>query len=59
MLKSLYWRIHFYLKNRKSIRINKRLGNSVKAIIVESENGILAIDPRDLEVGLKLRKEGG
>ena len=58
MLKPLYWRIYFFLKKRQSKLINKRLGNHVKAVIVDSANGILATDPRDLEVGLKLRKHG-
>ena len=58
MLKPLYWRIYFFLKKRQSKLINKRLGKHVKAVIVDSANGILATDPRDLEVGLKLRKHG-
>ena len=58
MLKSLYWRINFFLKNRKSIRFVNRLGKDVKAVIVETKNGVFAVDPADLEVGAKLRKEG-
>ena len=34
MLKSLYWRVNFFLKNRKSIRFVNRLGKDVKAVIV-------------------------
>ena len=58
MLKSLYWRVNFFLKNRKSIRFVNRLGKDVKAVIVETKNGVFAVDPADLEVGAKLRKEG-
>lgn len=58
MLKALFWRINFFLKNRKSAKINRQLGNGVKSVIVDSKNGLLAVDPRDLEVGFKLRKYG-
>ena len=58
MLKSLYWRVNFFLKNRKSIRFVNRLGKDVKAVIVETKNGVFAVDPADLEVGAKLRKQG-
>jgi FkbM family methyltransferase len=58
MLKALFWRINFFLKNRKSAKISRQLGDGVKSVIVESKNGTLAVDPRDLEVGLKLRKNG-
>ena len=58
MLKALFWRINFFLKNKKSAKINRQLGKGVKSVIVESKNGILAVDPRDLEVGLKLRNNG-
>ena len=58
MLKSLYWRINFFFKNRKSIKTRKKLGKDVKAIIVTTINGIFAVDPRDLEVGDKLRNQG-
>ena len=58
MLKSLYWRINFFFKNRKSAKINRQLGDGVKSVVVESKNGTLAVDPRDLEVGLKLRNNG-
>jgi len=58
MLKALFWRMNFFLKNRKSAKISRQLGDGVKSVIVESENGTLAVDPRDLEVGLKLRNNG-
>ena len=58
MLKALFWRINFFLKNRKSTKISRQLGDGVKSVIVESKNGTLAVDPRDLEVGLKLRNNG-
>tara|TARA_B100001079_G_scaffold180929_1_gene155592 strand:- start:2698 stop:3537 length:840 start_codon:yes stop_codon:yes gene_type:complete len=58
MLKSLYWRVNFFLKNRKSNRFLNRLGKDVKALIVETKNGVFAVDPADLEVGAKLREKG-
>ena len=58
MLKALFWRINFFLKNRKSTKISRQLGDGVKSVIVESKNGTLAVDPRDLEVSLKLRNNG-
>jgi FkbM family methyltransferase len=58
MLKALFWRMNFFLKNRKSSKISRQLGNGVKSVIVDSKNGILAVDPRDLEVGYKLRNYG-
>tara|TARA_B100001778_G_scaffold44276_1_gene32115 strand:+ start:982 stop:1821 length:840 start_codon:yes stop_codon:yes gene_type:complete len=58
MLKALFWRMNFFLKNRKSAKISRQLGDGVKSVIVDSKNGILAVDPRDLEVGLKLRNYG-
>ena len=58
MLKALFWRMNFFLKNRKSAKISRQLGNGVKSVIVDSKNGILAVDPRDLEVGYKLRNYG-
>ena len=58
MLKALFWRMNFFLKNRKSAKISRQLGDGVKSVIVESKNGTLAVDPRDLEVGLKLRNNG-
>ena len=58
MLKALFWRINFFLKNRKSAKISRQLGDGVKSVIVESKNGTLAVDPRDLEVSLKLRNNG-
>jgi len=50
--------MNFFLKNRKSAKISRQLGDGVKSVIVESKNGTLAVDPRDLEVGLKLRNNG-
>ena len=58
MLKALFWRMNFFLKNRKSAKISRQLGDGVKSVIVDSKNGILAVDPRDLEVGYKLRNYG-
>ena len=58
MLKSLYWRVNFFLKNRKSNRFLNSLGKDVKALIVETKNGVFAVDPADLEVGAKLREKG-
>jgi FkbM family methyltransferase len=58
MLKSLYWRVNFFLKNRKSNRFLNLLGKDVKALIVETKNGVFAVDPADLEVGAKLREKG-
>lgn len=58
MLKSLYWRVNFFLKNRKSNRIKQRLGKDVESIIVNTANGKFAVDPADLEVGAKLRLTG-
>ena len=58
MIKSLYWRINFFLKRQKSKQIRKKLGSNVQSIIVNSKNGILAMDPEDLEVGHQLRVNG-
>ena len=58
MLKSLYWRVNFWLKNKKSNRLQNSLGKDVKAIIVETKNGTFAVEPADLEVGAKLRERG-
>ena len=38
MLKALFWRINFFLKNRKSAKINRQLGSGVKSVIVDSKN---------------------
>ena len=57
-MKSLYWRIVFFLKTRKSRRMRKNLGTNIRAIITQSSNGLFAVDPEDLEVGEKLRKGG-
>ena len=58
MIKPLYWRINFFMKRRKSKQIRKKLGENVKSVIVHSQNGILATDPEDLEVGYHLRING-
>ena len=58
MLKSLYWRLNFFLKTRKSNRLKQRLGKDVDSIIVNTVNGKFAVDPADLEVGAKLRLTG-
>ena len=57
-MKSLYWRMVFFLKTRKSRKISKSLGTNIRAIITQSSNGLFAVDPEDLEVGEKLRKGG-
>lgn len=57
-MKSLYWRMVFFLKTRKSRKIRKSLGTNIRAIITQSSNGLFAVDPEDLEVGEKLRKGG-
>lgn len=58
MIKPLYWRINFFLKRQKSKQIRKKLGRNVKYVIAHSENGIMATDPEDLEVGHQLRANG-
>lgn len=58
MIKPLYWRINFFLKRQKSKQIRKKLGKNVKYVIAHSENGIMATDPEDLEVGHQLRANG-
>lgn len=58
VLRSLYWRIFFFLQNRKSKRFRRSLGHSVSGLIVDSKNGRFAVDPADLEVGAKLRIHG-
>lgn len=58
MLKSLYWRLNFFLKNRKSKRLKQNLGKDISSIIVNTNNGVFAVDPADLEVGEKLRTKG-
>jgi len=57
-MKSLYWRMVFFLKTRKSRKMRKSLGTNIRAIITQSSNGLFAVDPEDLEVGEKLRKGG-
>ena len=58
MLKSLYWRVNFFFKNRKSKRLKKRLGDNTSALTVNTKNGTFIVDAADLEVGGKLRNEG-
>ena len=58
MLRSFYWRLNLGLKKIKSNRLRNKLGNNIKAIITNSENGLFAVDPEDLEVGQKLRSGG-
>lgn len=58
MLKSLYWRVNFFFKNRKSKRLKKRLGDNNSALTVNTKNGTFVVDAADLEVGAKLRKKG-
>tara|TARA_B100001996_G_C18649229_1_gene588699 strand:+ start:135 stop:974 length:840 start_codon:yes stop_codon:yes gene_type:complete len=58
MLRAFYWRLNLGFKKIKSKRLRKKLGNNIKAIITNSENGLFAVDPEDLEVGQKLRSGG-
>ena len=58
MLRAFYWRLNLGFKKIKSKRIRKKLGNNIKAIITNSENGLFAVDPEDLEVGQKLLSGG-
>ena len=58
MLKALYWRINLNIKKIKSKRLRKKLGKNVRAIITESQNGLFAVDPEDLEVGKKILSGG-
>jgi FkbM family methyltransferase len=58
MLRAIYWRLNLGFKKIKSKRIRKKLGNNIKAIITNSENGLFAVDPEDLEVGQKLLSGG-
>jgi len=58
MLRAFYWRLNLGLKKIKSNRLRNKLGNNIKAIITNSENGLFAVDPEDLEVGQKLRSGG-
>ncbi len=57
-IRALYWRLNLGLKKIKSKRLKKKLGHNIKAIITNSENGLFAVDPEDLEVGQKLRSGG-
>lgn len=58
MLKSLYWRINFFLKNKKSKRLKRRFGGNSSALTVNTKNGTFMVDAADLEVGAKLRLKG-
>ena len=58
MIRAFYWRLHLGFKKIKSTRLRKKLGQNIKAIITESENGLFAVDPEDHEVGQKLRSGG-
>ena len=58
MLRAIYWRLNLGFKKIKSKRLSKKLGNNIRAIITNSENGLFAVDPEDLEVGQKLRSGG-
>ena len=58
MLKSLYWRVNFFLKNRKSKRLKKRLGEDNPGLTVSTKNGTFVVDAGDLEVGAKLKERG-
>ena len=58
MFKSLYWRVNFFFKNRKSKRLKKRLGDNTSALTVNTKNGTFIVDAADLEVGAKLRNKG-
>ena len=58
MLRAFYWRLNLGFRKLKSKRLRKKLGNNIRAIITNSQNGIFAVDPEDLEVGQKLRSGG-
>ena len=58
MLRAFYWRLNLGFKKIKSKKLRKKLGDNIKAIITNSENGLFAVDPEDLEVGQKLRSGG-
>ena len=58
MLRAFYWRLNLGFKKIKSKRLRKKLGHNIKAVITNSENGLFAVDPEDLEVGQKLRSGG-
>lgn len=58
MLRAFYWRLNLGFKKLKSKRLRKKLGKNIKAIITNSQNGLFAVDPEDLEVGQKLRSGG-
>ncbi len=43
---------------RKAARFKSKLGAHVTALLVESENGVFAVDPEDFVVGRRLRRKG-
>ena len=58
MLKSLFWRINFFLKYKKSQRIKRKLGADNQRVTVDTKNGVFVVDAGDLEVGATLRLKG-
>ena len=58
MLKSLYWRVNFFLKNRKSKRLKKRHKENNSLLTINTKNGTFIVDATDLEVSAKLRNKG-
>ena len=58
MLKSLYWRVNFFLKNRKSKRLKKRHKENNSLLTINTKNGTFVVDATDLEVSAKLRNKG-
>ena len=49
---------HKFLSKAPKSKQIKRLGKNVKYVIAHSENGSIATDPEDLEVGHRLRANG-
>ena len=58
MLKSLYWRVNFFLKNRKSKRLKNRHKENNSLLTINTKNGTFVVDATDLEVSAKLRNKG-
>ena len=58
MLKSLYWRVNFFLKNRKSKRLKKLHKENNSLLTINTKNGTFVVDATDLEVSAKLRNKG-
>ena len=58
MLKSLYWRVNFFLKNRKSKRLKKQHKENNSLLTINTKNGTFVVDATDLEVSAKLRNKG-